>query len=370
MNKIPFLDLKRENARCASEIKRAVSGIIDSGWYILGEAKNAFEKEFADYCGTDCCVGVANGLDALRLILMGYMVQGIIKEGDEVIIPANSYIATALAVSQCNLIPVLVDCEEGTYNINPLLVEERITDKTKAILAVHLYGQISSFDLLKQIAEKYNLKLIEDAAQAHGAIYKGIKAGNLGDAAGFSFYPTKNLGALGDAGAVTTNDKELADIIRILANYGSEEKYIGKYKGLNSRLDEVQAAILSVKLKYLDEDNKRRQEIAMFYSVNIKNPVVELPQINAIENHVFYIYAIRSKQRERLRKYLLDNGVETQVHYPLALHKQKAYAGLNNQIFPLAEQWQDEILSLPIYPSMTSDECKKVVEVLNNYRTI
>lgn len=364
---IPFLDLKRENTPYASEIKEAVSRVIDSGWYILGEEKARFEKEFAAYCGTSYCIGVGNGLDALRLILMGYMVQGIMQEGDEVIIPANSYIATALAVSQCNLTPMLVDCDRKTYNIDPNLIEEKITANTKAILTVHLYGQVSSMDTLKKIAEKYNLKLIEDAAQAHGAVYEGKKSGNLGDAAGFSFYPTKNLGALGDAGAVTTNDEGLASIIRMLANYGSEQKYVGKYKGLNSRLDEVQAAVLSIKLKYLDEENNRRRETARFYSENITNPAILLPEYNNIENHVFYIYAIRCKHRGKLKQCLFDKGVETQIHYPLALHKQEAYAEFNHQVYPIAESWQNEILSLPVYPSMTAKEREIIVNILNGY---
>lgn len=366
MDKIPFLDLRRENRQHALEIKEAVSRVADSGWYILGEEKERFEKDFAAYCGTDYCIGVGNGLDALRLILMAYKEQGVMDDGDEVIIPANAYIATALAVSQCNLTPVLVDCDIKTYNIDPSLIEEKITARTKAILTVHLYGYISSVSEIRDICKRHRLKLIEDAAQAHGAEWEGHKSGSIGDAAGFSFYPTKNLGAMGDAGAVTTSDKELAGLIRVLANYGSEQKYIGKYKGLNSRLDEMQAAVLSVRLKYLDEENKRRKEIGAFYSGNINNPAFVLPQYD-IDSHVFHIYAVRCRERDKLRQYLSDKGIETQVHYPLAIHKQQAYSEYNHQVYPVAEQWQDEILSLPLYPSLNYDELQRITDTINAF---
>lgn len=364
---IPFLDLKRENERYASEIKEAISRVVDSGWYILGKEKERFEKEFANYCGVNHCVGVGNGLDAIRLILMAYLEQGVMREGDEVILPANSFIATALAVSQCNLVPVFADCDISTYNISIESVKEKITEKTKAIIAVHLYGQIAPMDELKEIAHQYGLKLIEDAAQAHGAIYKGLKAGVLADAAAFSFYPVKNLGSFGDAGAVTTNDEDLAALIRSLSNYGSDSKYIHLYKGLNSRLDEIQAAILSVKLKYLDEENRRRREIASYYSDHINNKDIILPVWENLEKHVFHLYVIRTREREALQSYLLENGVQTQIHYPIAIHKQKAYHEYNAQNLPIAERVQDEVLSLPLYPSLTTKEIDKICWLLNSW---
>ncbi|GAB6010101.1 DegT/DnrJ/EryC1/StrS family aminotransferase [Dysgonomonas reticulitermitis] len=367
MEPILFLNLQRENGRYASEFKGAVSRVIDSGWYILGEEKEKFEKEFAAYCGTTHCIGVGNGLDAIRLILMGYMVQGVMQEGDEIIVPANSFIATALAVSQCGLKPIFVDCDIHTYNIDPTLILKKVSSKTKAIIAVHLYGQVAIMDELRVIARQYDLKLIEDAAQAHGAIYEGKKAGSLADAAAFSFYPVKNLGALGDAGAITTNDDNLSEIVRALSNYGSDDKYIHKYKGLNSRLDEIQAAILSVRLRYLDQDNRRRIEIARYYSENIKNPQIILPVVDNAESHVFHQYVIRSSRRDRLRRYLLDKGIHTQIHYPLSIHKQEAYSKLKNIVIPIAECLQEEVLSLPLYPSLKSEEIHRIVEALNQF---
>lgn len=367
MDTILFLNLKRENARYEAIFKEALSCVTDSGWFILGEEKKRFEKDFAAYCGVNDCIGVGNGLDALRLILLVYMEMGIIQQGDEVILPANTFIATALAVSQCGLVPVLADCDIQTYNIDPQSVKEKITSKTKAIIAVHLYGRAASMNELKSIAEQYNLKLIEDAAQAHGAVYQGKKAGNLADAAAFSFYPIKNLGALGDAGAVTTNDTELASLIESLSNYGSDEKYIHKYKGLNSRLDEIQAAILSARLKYLDEDNRRRKEIALYYNENIKNSSIVLPLIEDIDSHVFHLYVIRCQQRDRLQQYLTDNGIQTQIHYPLSIHKQAAYSELSEQNLPIAERLQNEVLSLPLYPSLKEGELDKIIKVLNDW---
>lgn len=368
MKSILFLNLERENKRYASEFKEAASRVIDSGWYILGKEKEEFENRFAAYCGTSYCIGVGNGLDALRLILMGYMAQGIMQEGDEIIIPANSFIATALAISQCGLKPIFVDCDIHTYNIDPALVTNKVNAKTKAIVAVHLYGQIAAMDELSVIARQYNLKLIEDAAQAHGAIYEGRKAGNLSDAAAFSFYPVKNLGALGDAGAVTTNDDNLAEIVKALSNYGSDDKYIHKYKGLNSRLDEMQAAVLSARLPHLDEDNRRRVETARYYSENIKNPHIILPQTDNTGSHVFHLYVIRSSQREKLQHYLLNSGIHTQIHYPLSIHKQEAYSRLRNIVIPVAEWLQNEVLSLPLYPSLTNEEIHRIVEVLNQFK--
>ena len=367
MNELLFLNLKRENERYATELKEATARIIHSGWYIRGAANKSFQSQFASCCGVSHCVGVGNGLDALRLILMGYMVMGRIKEGDEVILPTNSFIATALAVSQCGLVPVLADCDLVTYNIDPASAEEKITNKSRAIIAVHLYGQVADMDKLKQLALKYNLLLIEDAAQAHGAVYKGKKVGSIGDAAVFSFYPVKNLGSLGDAGAVTTDDTQLAEVVNSLSNYGSDEKYIHNYKGLNSRLDEVQAAILSVKLKYLDADNSRRREIAKFYLANIRNERFILPEVRDWDSHVFHLFVLRCKDRKMLEQYLSFNGIQTQIHYPYAIHKQPAYAELSHLHLPVCELLQDQVLSLPLYPSLREDELVKIVEILNGF---
>lgn len=367
MNEILFLNLQRENERYATELKEATARIIHSGWYIRGTANESFQSQFASYCGVSHCVGVGNGLDALRLILMGYMVMGRIKEGDEVILPANTFIATALAVSQCGLVPVLADCDLVTYNIDPASAEEKITNKTRAIIAVHLYGQVADMDKLKQLALKYNLLLIEDAAQAHGAVYKGKKVGSIGNAAVFSFYPVKNLGSLGDAGAVTTDDTQLAEVVNSLSNYGSDEKYIHNYKGLNSRLDEVQAAILSVKLKYLDADNSRRREIAKFYLANIRNERFILPEVRDWDSHVFHLFVLRCKDRKMLEQYLSFNGIQTQIHYPYAIHKQPAYAELSHLHLPVCELLQDEVLSLPFYPSLRENELVKIVDTLNDF---
>lgn len=365
--KIPFLNLKRENERHASEIREAVLRVTDSGWYILGEEKASFEKEYATYCGVKHCIGVGNGLDAIRLILMAYIEQGVMQRGDEVILPTNTFIATSLAVSQCGLVPVVADCCIETYNIAPESVVEKITSKTKAIIAVHLYGQVAAMDELKKIATQHNLKLIEDAAQAQGAAYNGKKAGNLADAAAFSFYPVKNLGALGDAGAVTTNNEELARIIRSLSNYGSDTKYVHEYKGMNSRLDEIQAAILSVKLKHLDSDTLRRKEIAAYYSANIRNVNILLPDNKNSQSHVFHLYVIRTKEREKLQQYLNSKGIQTQIHYPIVIHQQPAYKELADSNLPVAELLQNEILSLPLYASLSDDELEWIVETLNKY---
>ncbi|MBB4034612.1 dTDP-4-amino-4,6-dideoxygalactose transaminase [Dysgonomonas hofstadii] len=365
---IPFLDLKRETEPYASEIKEAINRVVDSGWYILGEEKERFEQEFAAYCGVSHCVGVGNGLDALRLILMGYMELGRIQIGDEIILPANTFVATALAVSQCGLIPVLADCDIDTYNIDPVSVKVKITGKTKAVIAVHLYGQVASMSILTEIAKQHDLLLIEDAAQAHGAIYGNKRAGSLADAAAFSFYPVKNLGALGDAGAVTTNDKELARVMGQLSNYGCESKYINKYKGLNSRLDEIQAAILSVKLKYLDKDNLKRKEIAGFYSENVKNKDIILPLLDNTKSHVFHQYVIRCPQRGKLQEYLLKEEIQAQVHYPVAIHKQKAYTEMSGLNLPVSERLQNEVLSLPAYPSLTEEEQEKIASALNDWK--
>ena len=364
---IPFLDLKQINAQYRYELIKACTDVIDSGWYIQGNQCNEFEKEFAQYCGTKYCIGVANGLDALTLILRAYKELGIINDGDEVIVPANTYIASILAISENNLIPVLVEPNIDTFLINPLEIEKKITSKTKAILPVHLYGQTCEMDEINKIAKKYNLKVIEDSAQSHGSYYKDKRCGNLGDASGFSFYPGKNLGALGDGGAVTTNDEELANTIRAIANYGSHKKYENLYKGVNSRLDELQAALLRVKLKHLDKDTEHRKTIANLYLNNIKNKNIILPTLTHPDNHVWHVFVIRIEKREELQKYLLDNGIQTLIHYPLAPHKQKAYREWENESYPISEKIHDEVLSLPISPVQSLNDTNKIIQAINDF---
>lgn len=360
---IKFLDLHKINERFRNEIDERITQVLDSGWYILGEQVRVFEKNFANFCGVKHCIGCANGLDALNLIIKGFG----FTDGDEIIVPANTYIASILAISQNGCTPVLVEPNINTYNINPDLIEQKITDKTKAIMVVHLYGQAVEMDKIWDIANRYNLKIIEDSAQSHGAIYKGKRAGNLGDASGFSFYPGKNLGCMGDGGCVTTNDDELAYRIRAIANYGSDYKYHHIFKGTNSRLDEIQAAVLDIKLKHLDEDNDRRREIAKFYRENIKNPNIILPQLKEEENHVWHIFAVRINDRDRLKKYLEGNGIETNIHYPTAPHKQECYKEWHHLSFPVSEKIHKEILSLPISPVLTNEEVTKIVKVINDY---
>lgn len=360
---INFLNLHKINERFRNEIDERITQVLDSGWYILGEQVRVFEKNFANFCGVKHCIGCANGLDALNLIIKAYG----FSTGDEIIVPANTYIASILAISQNGCKPVLVEPDINTYNINPDLIEEKITENTKAIMVVHLYGQAVEMEKIWQLAKKYNLKVIEDSAQAHGTIYKGKRAGNLGDASGFSFYPGKNLGCMGDGGCVTTNDDELAYRIRAIANYGSDYKYHHIFKGTNSRLDEIQAAVLDIKLKHLDEDNKRRREIAKFYRENIKNPNIILPQLKEEENHVWHIFAVRVNDRDKLKKYLEDNGIETNIHYPTAPHKQECYKELEHLSFPVSEKIHKEILSLPISPVLTNEEVTKIVKVINDY---
>lgn len=362
---IPFLDLKVINAQYREELIEACTKVIDSGWYIQGIEHQKFEKEFAEYCGTKYCIGVANGLDALTLIIRAYKEIGVMNDEDEVIVPANTYIATILAISENNLTPVLVEPDIKTYNIDTNLIEEKITPKTKAIMAVHLYGQVADMDPINMIAKKYNLKVIEDSAQAHGAIYKSKRAGNLGDASGFSFYPGKNLGALGDGGAVATNDGTLANMIRILGNYGSHKKYKNIYRGINSRLDEIQAAMLRVKLRYLDNEIEKRRAVASYYLNNIKNENIILPMFREVDNHVWHLFVIRTQKRDALQKYLLDNGIQSLIHYPIAPHKQEAYKEWNGKNYLISEQIHNEVLSIPISPLQTVENIKKIVEVLN-----
>lgn len=361
---IPFLDLKAINARYKDEIKARIDGVLDSGWYLLGEQNKKFESNFAAYCGARYCIGCANGLDALRLIIKAYG----FGKGDEIIAPANTYIASILAITDNGCSPVLVEPDLDTYNINPDLIEAKITDKTKAILVVHLYGQAVKMDKIWALAKKYNLKIIEDSAQAHGAYYNDKRVGSLGDASGFSFYPGKNLGALGDGGAVTTNDEALAQKIRALANYGSHKKYENIYQGLNSRLDEIQAAVLDVKLKYLDSDNAKRKEIAQYYLQNIKNPLISLPQTYSENSHVWHLFVVRVKDRARFQNYLNDNGIQTIIHYPIPPHKQECYKELNHLSFKITEQIHSEIISIPISPVMSDSQIQKVVEVINSYK--
>ncbi|MDY3133438.1 MAG: DegT/DnrJ/EryC1/StrS family aminotransferase [Campylobacter lanienae] len=361
---IPFLDLKAVNARYKDEIKARIDGVLDSGWYLLGEQNKQFESSFAAYCGAKYCVGCANGLDALRLIIKAYG----FGKGDEIIAPANTYIASILAITDNGCTPVLVEPDLDTYNINPDLIEAKISDKTKAILVVHLYGQAVKMDKIWALAKKYNLKIIEDSAQAHGAYYNDKRVGSLGDASGFSFYPGKNLGALGDGGAVTTNDEALAQKIRALANYGSHKKYENIYQGLNSRLDEIQAAVLDVKLKYLDSDNAKRKEIAQYYLQNIKNPLIYLPQTYSENSHVWHVFVVRVKDRARFQSYLNDNGIQTIIHYPIPPHKQECYKELTHLSFKITEQIHSEIISIPISPVMSDNEIQKVVEVINSYK--
>jgi len=365
---IKFLDLYTINQNHKEELKQAFNRVLDSGWFIMGSELKQFEADFAAYCETKYSIGVANGLDALTLIIRAYKELGVFKDGDEIIVPSNTYIASILAVSENNLIPVLVEPDINSFNLNPDLIESSITEKTKAILPVHLYGQLCDMQKINAIASKYNLKVIEDCAQSHGASdSEGIYAGNLGNAAGFSFYPGKNLGALGDAGAITTNEDELANAVKALLNYGSEIKYQNKYKGVNSRLDELQAALLGVKLKTLDQETQIRRDIASRYLTEITNPKLILPEIKEPKSHVWHLFVIRTENRDHLQKYLFDNEIQTVIHYPIPPHKQAAYREWNHLHFPVSEKIHTEVLSLPLSPVLTYTEVSRVIEVLNAY---
>jgi len=435
---IKFLDLHKINEPYEPQFQQKLKTILDKGWYILGNEVEQFERDFAKYCGTKFCIGVGNGLDALILILKGYIQLGKLQKGDEVIVPANTYIASILAILQADLIPVLVEPDEVTFNMNPQLIADKISSKTKAILVVHLYGQLANMEEINFVAKEHSLLVIEDAAQAHGAKLNSnieipnsnvqklnsnieipnsnaqelntnieipnsnvqklntnseilnpnalnleprtqhpeptthnpktnLKAGNLGNAAGFSFYPSKNLGALGDGGAITTNDSALAQILFSLRNYGSEVKYHNDYIGVNSRLDEIQAAFLNVKLPNLDNENQRRIEIAKRYLSEIKNHKISLPFYDNSENHVFHLFIIRTKNRMELQNYLIENGIQTQIHYPIPPHQQKALSQFNHLSFPISESLHDEVLSLPISPVMTDDEVDFVIKMLNQW---
>lgn len=364
---IPFVSFENTHNEIKAELDEAYCRVMDSNYFIQGNACKKFEEEFADYCGVKYCIGVGNGLDALMLILRALE----IGSGDEVIVPSNTYIATALAVSYVGAVPIFVEPDIPTFNIDPALIEIKITEKTKAIIAVHLQGRAADMDSINAIASKYGLKVIEDAAQAHGAKYKGVKVGSLGDAAGFSFYPGKNLGALGDGGCVTTNNKEIADKVRTLGNYGSDYKYHHIYKGVNSRLDEMQAAFLSVKLKQLDKWNEERRRIANRYLTEIKNPLIRLPKASDDEyEHIYHVFVIRCSKRDELESYLKENGIGTLKHYPIPMHLQKAYAdlGLKEGDLPIAEEISKTVLSIPMYYGMTEEQISYVINKINSFR--
>ncbi|MDR6543214.1 dTDP-4-amino-4,6-dideoxygalactose transaminase [Acinetobacter bereziniae] len=369
---ISFLDLKSINKQYRLELIEACTRVIDSGWYIGGKELEQFEKNFAEYCGTKFAIGVANGLDALILTLRAWKELGRLNDGDEVIVPSDTYIASILAITANNLTPVLVEPDIATYNIDPVKIEAAITSRTKVILPVHLYGLLAAMPQIMDIAKKHNLLVLEDSAQSHGAQINNKKSGNWGDASGFSFYPGKNLGALGDAGAVTTNDEKLAQMLRALRNYGSHEKYKNLVPGVNSRLDEIHAAMLDVKLKFLDQEIEHRRKIASLYLEKINNPLIELPlsNINAekYQQHVWHLFVIRTEHRDTLQKYLAENGVQTLIHYPIPPHKQQAYKEWNNLSYPISEKIHSEVLSLPIGPTLSLDNAKKVVQLCNSFK--
>lgn len=363
---IKFLDLKKVNLLYNHEINQAVQQVIESGWFLLGEENNRFEVEYADYIGTKYCIGCGNGLDALILIYRAYIELGIMKPGDEVIVPANTYIASILAITENGLVPVLAEPRLDSLEIDDEQIEKLINERTRSILLVHLYGRCAHTKKINDICKKHNLKLVEDNAQAHGCLnYEGIKTGALGDAAGHSFYPGKNLGALGDGGAVTTNSYEFAQVIRALANYGSSKKYVFKYAGRNSRLDEIQAAILKIKLRHLDEANNARKQIANRYIDGINNPLVKLPITLDNSNNVYHLFPILCEHRDELQKFLDDNGVQTLIHYPIPPHKQECYKEWNQLSLPITEQIHRQELSLPISPVMTLDEVNEVIRLIN-----
>lgn len=368
-NNIKFLDLQKINAQYGDDLKKAAADVIDSGWFLQGNYNKTFEQELAAYVGVKHAIAVANGLDALRLILRAYIEMGIMQEGDEIIVPANTYIASVLAITDNRLVPVFVEPSEKSYNLDLSLIEKAVTSKTKGILVVHLYGQACWGTQMEEVARKHNLKIVEDNAQSIGAFYESRKTGNLGDAAGFSFYPGKNLGALGDSGAVTTNDDELARIVRAIANYGSEKKYENIYSGLNSRMDEIQAAFLSVKLRYIDHENSIRRSIAQAYRTHISNPLITLPEIvnGDSSSHVWHLFVVRCAERDRLQAYLAKHGVQTLIHYPIPPHKQACYKQYSHLSLPITEAIHSQVLSLPISPVMTQEEVETVIKLINQF---
>ena len=365
---IPFLNLKAINKQYEDELKQACARVIDSGWYILGSELTAFEQEFSEYCGSEYSIGVANGLDALTLTLRAWKEMGKLKEGDEVIVQANTYIASILAITENKLKPVFVEPDIDTYNLSSEAIKTAITPKTRVILPVHLYGQISQMVDIMKISKEHNLLVLEDCAQSHGALLDDKKCGSWGDAGAFSFYPGKNLGALGDAGAIVTNDKELNQVLRALRNYGSHEKYKNNYKGINSRLDEIQAAMLRVKLRYLDIEIKKRQLNAEFYLNTILNPLVKLPQIDSIQGHVWHLFVVQVDERDKFVEYLERHGVQTVIHYPIPPHQQRAYSEYLSLPLPITERLHKSVLSLPLSPVISDVEMQKVVDVINNYK--
>lgn len=365
---ISFLDLHKINARFKTEFEQEFSSFLDSGQYILGDSVLQFEQEFASYCGTKSCIGVASGLDALILIFKGYKELGLLQENDEILVPSNTYIASILSILEAGLIPVMTSPDIGSYNLCPKAIKQKITPKTKAILAVHLYGQLADMNSINTIANAHNLLVIEDAAQAHGAISKtNNKAGNLSNAAAFSFYPSKNLGALGDGGAVTTNNEDLALMISKIRNYGTSSKYKNEVRGVNSRLDAIQARFLSIKLKYLDADNNKRREIAKTYLSGINNEKVILPNYDNTLNHVFHLFVVRVNKRADFVNYLKKNNIESLIHYPIAPQKQKALKGVFNDNYPISERLHQEVVSLPISPILSDIEVRQIINIINQY---
>lgn len=364
---VKYLDLQRITAKYADEIHQALARVADSGWYLQGEENKSFEQHYADYIGSRYCIGVANGLDALIWILRAYMELGYLRPGDEVLVPANTYIASILAITENGLKPVLIEPRLSSYQIDEDLIEQHLTERSKALMIVHLYGQCAYSDKIRALCERYGLKLIEDNAQAHGCLYGGRKTGSLGDAAGHSFYPGKNLGALGDGGAVTTNDKELAKVVRTLANYGSEKKYLFRYTGRNSRLDEIQAAVLNVKLPYLDQDIELRKQVAARYLLEIRHPGIQLPLVTDRGQHVYHIFPIRCSRRDALQAFLESRGIQTLIHYPIPPHKQACYKEWHNLFLPITEQIHREELSLPLSPVMTREEIDQVIAAVNAF---
>lgn len=365
--KVDFLSLKEVTNLHSAEINEAVTRVVNSGWYLQGEENKKFETHFAEYIGTKYCIGVANGLDALIWILRAYIELGKLKKGDEIIVPANTYIATILAITENGLVPVLVEPKFETLELDDDLIESKITSKTKAIMLVHLYGRCAYSEKIAEVCKKYNLYLFEDNAQAHGCMYKTKRTGSLGNAAGHSFYPGKNLGALGDAGAVTTDDLEVAETIRALANYGSKKKYVFDYTGRNSRLDEIQAAVLDEKLKYLDQDNEHRKQMAKLYIEKIKNPKITIPATKDFSANVFHVFPIFTEERDSLKEYLQTNGVGTVIHYPIPPHKQQCYSEWNKLSLPVTERIHAQELSLPISPTITEEQISYIIDLINKW---
>ena len=365
---VKLLDLQEITAQHREEYDAAINRVMDAGWFLQGKENQQFEQDYAKYIGTSECVAVANGLDALKLIIRGYKELGIFHDGDEIIVPANTYIATILAITDNHLVPVLVEPTWEHLEIDIDRIEEAITAKTRGIMIVHLYGRIAYNDLLGEICQKHGLKLMEDCAQSHGCQWKGRKTGALGDAAAHSFYPGKNLGALGDAGAVTTDNKELAAVIRALANYGSQKKYVFRYVGMNSRMSEIDAAVLDVKLKYLDEDNRRRQQLAACYYKEIDNPLIALPRQLKDENNVYHQFPIFCERRDELQAFLTEHGIQTLIHYPIPPHKQECYLDWNNRSYPITEKIHQQELSIPMNQVITEEEAQEVVDCINSFR--